>query len=93
MHSCLYEGYVRHRRLSPAAHVFRYRLYLVYLDLDELPTLLEGKYGLGPGHANYPFDQVESRLNARCDEEYNFCQMYCIEAKNPTIIIITRKHR
>ena len=49
MHSCLYEGYVRHRRLSPAAHVFRYRLYLVYLDLDEMRTLLEGKYGLGRG--------------------------------------------
>lgn len=49
MHSCLYEGYVRHRRLTPVGHEFRYRLYLVYLDLDELPTLLEGKYGLGRG--------------------------------------------
>jgi len=27
-------------------HAFRYGLYLVYLDLDELPRLLEGGYGL-----------------------------------------------
>jgi uncharacterized protein len=47
MHSCLYEGYVQHRRLSRAEHVFRYGLYLAYLDLDELPALLTGRYGLG----------------------------------------------
>jgi len=49
MHSCLYEGYVRHRRLSPVEHVFRYRLYLAYLDLGELPALVQGKHGLGRG--------------------------------------------
>ena len=31
MHSCLYQGYVQHRRLSPAEHVFRYGLYLAVL--------------------------------------------------------------
>lgn len=46
MHSCLYQGYVQHRRVSPAEHVFRYGLYLAYLDLDELPSLLAGGYGL-----------------------------------------------
>jgi DUF1365 family protein len=46
MHSCLYQGYVQHRRLSPAAHVFRYGLCLAYLDLEELPVLLKGGYGL-----------------------------------------------
>ena len=49
MHSCLYQGYVQHRRLSPAKHVFRYGLYLAYLDLEELPSLLAGGYGLGRG--------------------------------------------
>ncbi len=44
MHSCLYQGNVQHRRLSPVEHAFRYGLYLVYLDLDELPMLLEGGY-------------------------------------------------
>lgn len=46
MHSCLYEGFVQHRRLSPAEHEFRYGLYLAYLDLEELPALLQGRYGL-----------------------------------------------
>ncbi|MDX1946508.1 MAG: DUF1365 domain-containing protein [Pirellulaceae bacterium] len=36
MHSCLYEGYVRHRRFAPRPHEFRYRLFLMYLDLAEL---------------------------------------------------------
>jgi len=40
MHSCLYVGHVRHRRRVPKEHRFRYGLYMVYLDLDELPTLL-----------------------------------------------------
>ncbi len=46
MLSCLYEGHVRHRRSTPAEHQFRYGLFLVYLDLDELPELLRGGYGL-----------------------------------------------
>jgi hypothetical protein len=36
----VYEGWVRHRRFTPVAHTFRYPLYLVYLDLDELPGVL-----------------------------------------------------
>ena len=39
MNSCIYEGPVRHRRFSPAAHAFRYRLFMLYLDLDELDTV------------------------------------------------------
>jgi DUF1365 family protein len=37
----VYEGWVRHRRYEPVAHSFRYRLFLVYLDLDELPAALD----------------------------------------------------
>jgi DUF1365 family protein len=49
MESCLYEGYVQHRRLSPTEHVFRYGLYLLYLDLDELPVVLGGGCGVHRG--------------------------------------------
>jgi uncharacterized protein len=41
MQSCIYQGWVRHRRFTPARHEFRYRLFMMYLDLDELPTLFE----------------------------------------------------
>lgn len=39
--SAVYEGWVRHRRFEPVEHSFRYRLFLVYLDLDELPDVLD----------------------------------------------------
>jgi uncharacterized protein len=39
--SAIYEGWVRHRRFEPVEHSFRYRLFLMYLDLDELPEVLD----------------------------------------------------
>lgn len=42
LQSCLYEGEVLHRRRTPVPHAFRYSLFLMYLDLDELPRLFGG---------------------------------------------------
>ena len=42
--SAIYEGWVRHRRLRPRAHEFRYRMFQLYLDLDELPSLFAGRW-------------------------------------------------
>lgn len=39
MQSCVYEGRVSHTRLKPVRHRFDYRLFMMYVDLDELPTL------------------------------------------------------
>jgi uncharacterized protein len=39
--SAVYEGWVRHRRFEPIEHSFRYSLFLMYLDLDELPGVLD----------------------------------------------------
>jgi len=39
MNSCIYVGQVRHRRFTPAVHQFKYKLFMMYLDLDELPDL------------------------------------------------------
>lgn len=44
MNSCIYEGWLRHRRRRPVAHSFRYGLFMMYLDLDELPTLFRGRW-------------------------------------------------
>jgi DUF1365 family protein len=41
--SCLYDGWVRHRRFAVSEHAFRYRIALAYVDLDELPDLLGGR--------------------------------------------------
>jgi uncharacterized protein len=40
MHSCLYEGWVRHRRFAPTPHAFRYELFMAYLDLSEIDDLV-----------------------------------------------------
>ena len=44
MNSCIYRGVVRHRRQAPVAHQFRYPLFMMYLDLDELPTVFDGRW-------------------------------------------------
>lgn len=40
--SAIYEGSVRHRRFSPRQHAFHYRVFMMYIDLDEIETLFDG---------------------------------------------------
>ena len=42
--SAIYEGWVRHRRRAPHAHAFRYRMYMLYLDLAELDAVFAGRW-------------------------------------------------
>jgi len=44
VNSVIYAGAVQHRRLRPVPHAFRFRLFMMYLDLDELPTVLDGRW-------------------------------------------------
>ena len=41
MKSCIYKGQVRHQRLEPRAHEFTYSLFMMYVDLDELPKIFQ----------------------------------------------------
>jgi DUF1365 family protein len=41
MKSAIYEGFVRHRRFRPRPNMFQYRLFFMFLDLEELPTLFD----------------------------------------------------
>jgi uncharacterized protein len=52
MKSTIYEGLVRHRRFSPTPHAFTYRLFMMYLDLDELPTVFENRWLWSVDRAN-----------------------------------------
>lgn len=45
MHSALYRGWVSHRRVAPTRNAFRYRLYMAWLDLAELPGLFDPYWG------------------------------------------------
>jgi DUF1365 family protein len=42
--SCIYEGFVRHRRHAPFPHAFRYRIAQLYLDLDEIEGLFARRW-------------------------------------------------
>ena len=44
MRSALYVGSVRHRRMSKPPGEFRHRLFMVYLDLGELPRAFDGRW-------------------------------------------------
>lgn len=53
MKSCIYEGQVRHRRFSPRRHEFNYRLYMMFLDLDELPQVFKPYWLWSTRHFNF----------------------------------------
>jgi DUF1365 family protein len=44
MHSALYTGQLRHRRFTPRAHQFSYRLFMMYVDLAELDEIFRGRW-------------------------------------------------
>ena len=46
-HSRLATGQLRHRRFIPTQHRFDYRVWMLWLDLDELPALLARTPGFG----------------------------------------------
>lgn len=82
-HSCLYTGWVRHRRFGPRPNRFRYRIYLTYIDLAELPSLFDRYWFWSArrpalawfrradflGDASVPLDTaVRDRIEAECGE-------------------------
>ena len=42
MNSRIYKGWVEHRRAAPRRNRFRYPLFMLYIDLAELPRLFDG---------------------------------------------------
>ena len=44
MKSAIFSGQVRHRRTHPAGHEFRYRLFMMYLDLSELDSVFRRRW-------------------------------------------------
>ena len=44
MKSCIFEGRVKHSRRLPVPHRFQYRMFMMYLDLAEIPHLFAGRW-------------------------------------------------
>lgn len=51
--SAVYEGVVRHRRLVPNPHAFRYRMAQLYLDLDEIDLVFRQRWLWSVEHRNF----------------------------------------
>ncbi|MDN3525121.1 DUF1365 domain-containing protein [Halomonas sabkhae] len=74
--SRLYRGWLQHRRFTPRHHAFRYRVWMAWLDLDELPELFDGVPGFSARRPalvrfrreDYLSPQTPSLKQAVCDE-------------------------
>ena len=62
MHSCIYEGHVRHRRFRPVLNSFRYRVFFMFLDLAELPTVFAGRPFWSSERANLAYFRRKDHL-------------------------------
>jgi DUF1365 family protein len=66
MESCIYNGWVRHRRHEPAGHQFRYELFMMYLDLGELPQVFDPYWlwsGRNPAPARFKRSDYHQTLD------------------------------
>jgi DUF1365 family protein len=52
LRSAIYEGWIRHRRSVPREHAFRYRMFMLYLDLAEIGRVFEGRWLWSVGRRN-----------------------------------------
>ncbi len=64
MHSCIYQGWVRHRRFRPADNRFRYSIFQMYLDLEELDQVFAGSWLFSTRHPAPAWFRREDHLGA-----------------------------
>ncbi|NIR13662.1 MAG: DUF1365 domain-containing protein, partial [Desulfobacterales bacterium] len=62
LQSGIYEGKVRHRRFSPVLNRFQYRLFMMYLDLEELSTLFRDRWLWSGDRVNFAYFRRRDHL-------------------------------
>ena len=68
MKSAVYVGNIRHRRFEPVIHNLNYSLFMLYLDLDELPSLLSNNWFFSKGKFNLAAFDRNDYLNPEIDD-------------------------
>jgi DUF1365 family protein len=63
MQSAIYRGEIRHRRFKPILHNLNFPLFMMYLDLDELPSLLKRYWFFSKGKFNFSSFYRDDYLN------------------------------
>ena len=64
LNSAIYQGVVSHQRHLPKPHGFSYRVFMMYLDLDELPDLFKGYKRWSYQIKNWAYFKPRLRRNA-----------------------------
>lgn len=67
-HSAIYTGTIRHRRFKPVTHKLNYPLFMMYLDLDELPILLKKRWYFSAGKFNVSSFSRNDYLNPNIED-------------------------
>ena len=80
LQSCIYEGSVRHRRYLPGPHAFQNSLYMMYLDLGELPHLFDDHRLWSNGSPNVASFRRDDHLG-EADRELDACVRELVETE------------
>lgn len=55
MNSCIYQGQAIHARYHPVANGFNFKLFMMYLDLEELDEVFQGRWFWSTKHFNLAY--------------------------------------
>ena len=93
MHSCIYEGNVRHRRFSPVKHHFTYKLFMLYLDLDELSNLFDDYWFWSCKRSNLAHfrrsDHIGNPNQALKDSAHDLVEAHCGNRPSGPVRLLT----
>jgi DUF1365 family protein len=93
MNSCLYTGTLRHRRRRPRVHEFRYRVFMFYLDLDELTAVGRAVAPFSVNRFNlasfYDRDHLDRRPGSTKDKVLAFARRGGIDLTGGKVYLLT----
>ncbi len=94
MKSCLFVGDVRHHRRRPQVHKFRYRLFMFYLDLDELPDFERSVWPFSLNRLNlvafHDRDYLDGSATDTKTKMVSFLRRKGVELSRPRIYLLTQ---
>jgi DUF1365 family protein len=68
VNSCLYQGKIRHSRLSPRRHAFNFNAFMILLDLDELDIVFRKRWLWSTGRASWAWFRQADHLKQFAEE-------------------------
>jgi DUF1365 family protein len=94
MTSCVYTGFLSHRRRAPVEHAFRHSLAMFYIDLDELPALSRTVRGFGVNRrgvfAFHDADHFDGTPHPTKDKVLAFLRAHGIDLQGGTVAVLTQ---